>query len=99
MLKGELYRDIRLCLYEIINNTLKHSKGDRLRFILFARQGYLTVYTLDNGTLRSTDELGDRGNGIRNLRKRVAKHGGEIQFAVGRSGNGLVIRMRFGILA
>lgn len=97
LLRGELYRDIRLCLYEIINNTLKHSKADSLRILLFVRGNYLTVFTLDNGVLRSTDELGDRGNGMRNLRKRVTKHDGRIQFGVGRMGHGLWIRMRFGI--
>jgi signal transduction histidine kinase len=98
MLSGELYRDIRLCLYEIINNTLKHSQADSLRILLFVRGGYLTVYTLDNGVLRAPEELGDRGNGLRNLRKRVSKHDGLIQFGVGKTGNGLWIRMRFGIM-
>jgi hypothetical protein len=99
LLRGELYRDIRLCLYEIINNTLKHSQADSLRILLLVRGGYLTIYSIDNGVLSSTDELGDGGNGIRNLRKRVSKHNGHIQFGVGRLGNGLWIRMRFGIMA
>lgn len=95
LLKGELYRDVRLCLYEIINNMLKHSEGDRLRVVLMARRGLLTVQTTDNGHLRSTEDLRESGNGIRNLRKRVSKHRGDIQFSVGRAGNGLVVRMRF----
>jgi signal transduction histidine kinase len=95
LVRGELYRDIRLCLYEIINNMLKHSGGDRLRIVLIARRGLMTLQTTDNGTLQSTDDLSDRGNGIRNLQKRVSKHGGELRMSVGRSGSGLVVRMRF----
>ena len=95
LVRGEVYRDIRLCLYEIINNMLKHSGGDRLRIVLLARRGLLTLYAADNGTLRSTEGMGERGNGVRNLRKRVTKHGGELRLSVGRSGSGLVVRMRF----
>jgi hypothetical protein len=96
-IKGELCRDIRLCLYEIINNTLKHSDADTLRIYLTAHRSVLTIFTRDNGKLGSTEELGTTGNGMKNLRKRVDRHRGHIDFGTPRSGRGLTVRMRFDI--
>lgn len=94
---GALCRDIRLCLYEIINNTLKHSEADTLRIYLTAHRNVLTVFTRDNGKLRSVDSIGTNGNGMRNLNKRVSKHSGSIEFGIPKAGHGLTIRMRFDI--
>jgi hypothetical protein len=96
-IRGALCRDIRLCLYEIINNTLKHSQADTLRIYLTAHRNVLTVFTRDNGKLRSVDSIGTNGNGMRNLNKRVSKHAGNIEFGIPKAGHGLTIRMRFDI--
>lgn len=96
-IKGALCRDIRLCLYEIINNTLKHSGADTLKIYLTVHKNVLTVFTRDNGRLQSVDDIGQNGNGMRNLGKRVSKHGGQIEFGIPKSGHGLTIRMRFDI--
>ena len=96
-IQGALCRDIRLCLYEIINNTLKHSGADTLRIYLTAHRNVLTVFTRDNGMLRRVEDIGTQGNGIRNLGKRVAKYGGNIEFGIPKAGHGLTVRMRFEI--
>jgi hypothetical protein len=96
-IQGALCRDIRLCLYEIINNTLKHSGADTLKIYLTAHRNVLTVFTRDNGRLQSVDDIGQNGNGMRNLGKRVSKHGGHIEFGIPKSGHGLTVRMRFEI--
>lgn len=96
-IQGALCRDIRLCLYEIINNTLKHSGADTLRIYLTAHKNVLTVFTRDNGRLQSIEDIGQNGNGMRNLGKRVSKHGGSLEFGIPKSGYGLTVRMRFDI--
>lgn len=96
-INGALCRDIRLCLYEIINNTLKHSGADTLKIYLTVHKHVLTVFTRDNGKLRSVDDIGTQGNGIRNLGKRVTRHNGQIEFGIPRAGHGLTVRMRFDI--
>jgi signal transduction histidine kinase len=96
-IQGALCRDIRLCLYEIINNTLKHSGADTLRIYLTAHRNVLTVFTRDNGVLKRVEDIGAQGNGIRNLGKRVSKHGGSIEFGIPKAGHGLTVRMRFEI--
>ena len=96
-IQGALCRDIRLCLYEIINNTLKHSGADTLRIYLTANRNVLTVFTRDNGRLHSIEDIGQNGNGMRNLGKRVSKHGGSLEFGIPKSGYGLTVRMRFDI--
>jgi hypothetical protein len=94
-IKGELYRDVKLCLYEIMNNTLKYAKGNSFHIYVTVRNDVLTILTRDNGVLRSVDDLGQKGNGMRNLRKRAAKHHGSISFSVPRNSTGLTIKMKF----
>lgn len=96
-IQGALCRDIRLCLYEIINNTLKHSGADTLKIYLTAHRNVLTVFTRDNGKLSRVEDIGGHGNGMRNLGKRVSKHGGTIEFGIPKAGHGLTVRMRFEI--
>jgi signal transduction histidine kinase len=96
-INGALCRDIRLCLYEIINNTLKHSGANTLKIYMTAHKHVLTVFTRDNGRLRSVKDIGTQGNGMRNLGKRVTRHNGQIEFGIPRAGHGLTVRMRFDI--
>jgi signal transduction histidine kinase len=94
-IKGELFRDIRLCLYEIISNTLKHSRARNISVYVTAHNHVLTIFTRDNGVLMDVAALGQKGNGMKNLRKRVSKHHGTIEFSTPKQGSGLGIKMRF----
>ena len=93
--KGELYRDVKLCLYEIVNNALKYSQGTCIRVEVSADDGWMTLSVRDDGVLESPDSLGRKGNGMKNIRKRVAKHHGTVAFEVPGPGTGLMVRMRF----
>lgn len=94
-IKGELFRDIRLCLYEIISNTLKHSRAGNISIYVTAHNHVLTIFTRDDGVLKDVAALGQKGNGMKNLRKRVTKHHGTIEFNTPKQGSGLGIKMRF----
>ena len=97
LVKGELYRDIKLCLYEIINNALKYSKGSEIHIDVSALNGTLSLLVRDNGTLEDAGQLGRKGNGLRNLGKRAKKHHGDIAFEVPGPGTGLQVRLEFPI--
>ena len=89
----ELYRDIKLFVYEILNNTMRHAGGNQFRFRLKQEQGILYLSTSDNGRLTDVNDIQDKGNGVRNLIKRVKRHRGEIRFAISPKGHGLIIHM------
>jgi signal transduction histidine kinase len=93
----ELYRDIKLCLYEILNNTIRHANGDRFKLDLQAKDGSLYIYTQDNGILKNISQLANKGNGISNLNKRIRRHQGNITFDVPAQGTGLVVKMNLPI--
>jgi ligand-binding sensor domain-containing protein len=96
-IKGELYRDIKLCLYEIINNALKYSQGSKILIDVSAQNGKLRLLVRDDGILEDAGQLGKKGNGLRNLGKRAKKHHGDIAFEVPGPGTGLQVRLEFPI--
>lgn len=93
--KGELFRDVKLCLYEIVNNALKYSEGSVIHIDLTAEKGLLRVKVRDDGKLEHAGQLGKKGNGLRNLGKRAKKNGGDVFFEVPGPGTGLQVVLEF----
>ena len=80
LLSSELYRDIKLCLYEAIQNTLKHSNSSRFDVKIHQKNSRLFLEIADNGeTNLSLEELEEKGNGLRNFQKRTNRHDGSIK--------------------
>jgi len=94
-LRGELFRDIKLCLFEIINNTLKHSKAKLLIISLKSTNHRLDILTRDSGFLKDISLIENKGNGIKNIRKRVERHQGKVNFSISERGSGLEINIDF----
>lgn len=95
LVKGELYRDVKLCLYEIVNNALKYSKGSTIRVDVTAEKGRLRLRVRDDGVLEHPSHLERKGNGLRNLAKRARKHDGHVEFDVPGPGTGLQVSLEF----
>jgi hypothetical protein len=93
--KGELYRDVKLCLYEIVNNALKYSEGSMIHIDLTAEKGLLRLKVRDDGKLEHTGQLEKKGNGLRNLGKRAKKNDGNVFFEVPGPGTGLQVVLEF----
>lgn len=79
LINEELYRDLKLCIYEIANNILKHSYSKHIIFELKAIGN--TIYievseTLENKNIPIKENA---GNGIRNLRNRVRRNNGNFE--------------------
>lgn len=94
-LKGELFRDIKLCLYEIINNALKHSNAKLLTISLSTSNQRLNIHTRDNGFLKDVSLIENKGNGVKNIRKRVERNQGQIIFSTPEGGTGLEINIEY----
>jgi hypothetical protein len=79
-LSAELYRDIKLCLYEAIQNTLKHSDSSKFDVKIYQKNLCLYFEISDNGeTNFSLEELEEKGNGFRNFQKRTKRHNGSVK--------------------
>lgn len=91
--KSEKYRDMKLCLFEIVNNILKHSNGKNINITLEATPLLIRFLIQDDGNLTDVKEIEEKGNGIRNIRKRVKKHKGIANFAIPENGHGLEINL------
>ncbi len=88
-LNSALYRDIKLAVFELVNNCIKHSRASRIEINIRAVKNRIIVELSDDGILSDTKDLEDKGSGVRNLRKRTAKHGGSVVFNISPDGHGL----------
>ena len=96
-LSSELYRDIKLCIYEIINNSIKYSKCNLFLIELKAEKKVLHLVLKDNGYITNLDQLASKGNGIRNIKKRVKRNDGQCLFYINNEENGLAIKIKIPI--
>lgn len=94
VIPGELYRDIKLCYYEAVNNALKHSGASKVLVKFETASGSLTLNISDNGSYRDGQLLQGKGNGMLNLQKRVRRHKGRLSFSAV-DGGGLAVSICF----
>jgi two-component sensor histidine kinase len=89
-----IYRDLKLVIYEINQNILKHSKATIVNAHISIDNDQLNVYIQDNGVLINVHDLEMKGNGINNIRKRINRLKGEVNFSINSDGKGLKIEFR-----
>jgi signal transduction histidine kinase len=69
---GEIRRNVFLVVKEALNNILKHSKATEVEITLVRVDDSLTLYIQDNGTGINMEKIRQFGNGLKNMRKRMA---------------------------
>jgi signal transduction histidine kinase len=69
---GEIRRNVFLVVKEALNNILKHSKATEVSIKLVRVEDSLILYIQDNGKGIDMDKLRQFGNGLKNMRKRMA---------------------------
>jgi len=69
---GEIRRNVFLVVKEALNNILKHSKATEVSITLVRVEDGLTLYIQDNGKGIDMDKLRQFGNGLKNMKKRMA---------------------------
>lgn len=73
---------------ELINNSLKHSQCTKVCITLNHDNNHIKLDYSDNGCGFSTEEIGDSGMGLSNIRSRVQSLGGKLRLESSR-GNGM----------
>ena len=69
---GTIRRNVFLVVKEALNNILKHAKATEVSITLVRVEDGLTLYIQDNGTGINMDKLRQFGNGLKNMKKRMA---------------------------
>ncbi|MBL7882106.1 MAG: hypothetical protein JNN23_19895, partial [Chryseobacterium gambrini] len=77
-INNDKYKDIKLCVYEIMNNIAKHSLTKTLyfRFILQKKNIEIILITKEDTDFYNYDHA---GNGLRNIQKRCQRQGGDFK--------------------
>lgn len=96
-ISGELFRDVKLCIYEGANNCLKYSKANYFELSIIAENKELIILMTDDGKLKDLTEIDSKGNGVRNIKKRTQRNDGICNFTINPNGHGLVIELKFPI--
>ncbi len=83
-LSSDIKRNLYLCLKEIAHNTLKHSGATTADLTIECVQSCILIQWCDNGCGFDVSEKLGHGNGLGNLKKRVAEVSGTIDFSSNR---------------
>ncbi|MBL0182626.1 MAG: hypothetical protein IPP96_10130 [Chitinophagaceae bacterium] len=88
---GEIRRNVFLVVKEALNNILKHSKATEVQITLAREADELCLYIQDNGIGIDMDALRQFGNGLKNMKKRMADV--DIEFRI-ENKNGTLVTLR-----
>ncbi len=83
-------RNLILIVKEAMNNVVKHSDADTVAFVCTVDQQTLKVKIADNGRGIS-EHKSVLGNGLKNIKKRVAESGGQVTITTGDGNKGVAL--------
>ena len=92
LLKNEQKRDLLLISKEAVHNIIKHSGATNVSITAREEGAYLHFSFADNGKGMGKTALNSNGNGLKNIRQRVKKMGGEVEI-VSRDGTEVIFRI------
>lgn len=91
----EIQRNLFLVFKEATHNIVKYAKATKVKVIIKAENSWLMIQIKDNGIgINDLNEV--EGNGINNIKKRIAVLDGTVEFIS--SSVGLIIRMAIPII-
>jgi hypothetical protein len=97
-LSSQLVRDIKNSLYELCNNTKRHADATKVLLCIRFSKDVIYIDFEDDGRLTNLDDLNKKSSyGLKNLKKRLLKYNGSAEYAIGKYGHGLLVRMEFKI--
>jgi two-component sensor histidine kinase len=96
-LNRELYRDVKLSVYEIVSNCLKHANADLISLYFRAEKKKLFIQVIDNGTCDLSSLEAQKGNGIQNISKRVKRNYGIVRHSIFEGKTGLTTEIELPI--
>jgi signal transduction histidine kinase len=80
IISAELYRDIKLCVYELANNCIKHSKAKHFNLLFEVGREEINIQGSDDGILIDIETLKSKNKGMPNLKKRVERQNGRLVY-------------------
>jgi signal transduction histidine kinase len=86
VLPSSLRQHLLLAAREAVTNVIRHAGASELHVVMEHREGAVEIRVEDNGSGFPDGGPQERGNGLRNMRQRMAEAGGTVQF--GRSPQG-----------
>ena len=92
-LNSSKFSCIKLCFYEILNNMIRHSHGNDMQVKIHADNHTLELIIKDNGDLTNLWNFSNKGNGIKNLKKRILHQKGKLFIEIAPEGHGLLTRI------
>ena len=75
----DMRHSLFLAVKEALNNIAKHAEATEAWVRLIVKDGFFTIAIEDNGKGFSLASLAERGNGLRNIRKRLESLGGRCE--------------------
>ncbi len=97
-LSTELYRDIKLSVYELINNNLKHSES-QVCTISFETDGKLLTISYEDPLYSGNFESNrNSGYGHSSLRKRTQRNHGSFEWKTDPVDGGLFVKLKFRVV-
>lgn len=92
-LKGELARDIKLLVYEIVTNSIKHANAKQLTLNCSLKKNQFRMIVSDSGKCDLAELEVFKGNGIRNLKKRISRNNGRLMYYIPKGETGLTVEV------
>lgn len=96
-ISNDLFRDIKLCLFEVVSNCQKHAEFNSFYFKFLCTENTIHIELADDGKLTSLDLLQSHRSGIKNIQKRVKRNKGKVSFSIFSNNHGLAISLKFPI--
>ena len=96
-INNELFKDLKLAIYEIVTNCIKHSNADKICLSFNAKGNNLDIVVTDTGNCDINNLERNKGNGIRNTKKRISRNKGTISYSNVEGANGLMIKIKIPI--
>jgi two-component sensor histidine kinase len=97
-LNRELYRDVKLSVYEVITNCLKHAHANFISLEINAKDKKLVLIICDNGTCKLENLSALNGNGIRNIINRAKRNSGTVKHFIEEGTTGLTTQITLPIV-
>jgi signal transduction histidine kinase len=91
-LSTEVRHNLFMAVKEALNNALKHAEASEVRIGLGVTDGQMTITVTDNGRGFLIDQARSKGNGLENMKQRLAQIGGRLVLE-STPGNGTRIRL------
>ena len=74
-----LYKDLKICFFEIFNNTIKYSSTDDVNVRFSEKNNELNIIIQEKNNYIEFNKI-EYGNGLMNIRKRIKRNNGTVDF-------------------